>query len=544
MTIERVPGSGPGDAGVSGQPAGPAGGAGVRRTSAAESTHEARLVRGVGISALTLAAYSVRAIYGVLIARLLGGEALGTYVLSFAWIDLLSQAGTMGLDTAALVAAARMTAAGNVDGARSVLRRASLWSLAAAAAIAAALAFTIAYGIVEVSEPVGRSLLMMAPAVPALALSRVSSTTARGAGVMHVDLVAQGIVGTTAMVATLLLGYRAGIGTPSAALGTTAGAIAAAAVAWVMSAGVVRRLAPERDAGHQPADAAESPATVSTQLAATALPAAGVSALHLLVMRLDIMILGHFSGAGATITPLELGAYAAAADIAGSFRKLRQLFDGVFAPMASEAVARGRLDQLRAGLSQAGRWVLLLACPAAGLSVLSGGLVLRLYSPVFDIAAPALAVLACATAAHGFLGLLESIIMATRPSLNLLNTSLAVSVQFAVTWLLVPRLGLVGAAGGALIAYAILGLLRVRQLTGLTGLGVPWGDMARPFQASGVALGVGAAARFAIEGASGEAVAAIVFVLAYVAALRALRLPEGDRALLNVFRGNGRRRNV
>lgn len=504
-------------------------------TAESAADHEKRLAHGVGISALTLAAYSVRAVYGILVARLLGGEALGTYVLSFAWIDLLSQAGTMGLDTAALVAAARMAAGGNPDGARRVLRQASMWALCAAALIAAALAVVIAYGIVEVDSPVARSLLFMAPAVPALALSRVSSTTARGAGVMHVDLVAQGLVGTAAMLVALLVGYRAGLGAPSAALGTTAGAIAAAIVAWTMSSRAVQGAS--RGGVRDTRVASDT-----TALAATALPAAGVSALHLLVMRLDIIILGHFTSAGALISPVELGAYAAAADLAGSLRKLRQLFDGVFAPMASEAIALGRLDRLRSSLGQAGRWVLLLACPAAGLAVLSGGLALRLYSPAFVVAAPALAILTIATASHGFLGLLESVIMAKRPALNLMNTSFAVAVQFAVTWLLVPRVGLVGAASGALAAYLVLALLRTRQLGAVVGLEMPWMDMTRPFQAAGVALLLGFVVRLVGGGPGGQAGAAVIFVATYVVMLRWLRLPEGDRALLDVLRGRARRR--
>ena len=512
-----------------------------------EDASGSRLAHGVGISALTLAAYSVRAVYGILIVRLLGGEALGTYVLSFAWIDLLSQFGTMGLDTAALVAAARMAARGDTEGARRVLRHASLWSLAAAALVTLGLIGAIAYHFVDVSSPVGTSLLIMAPAVPALALSRVSSTTARGAGVMHVDLVAQGLVGSAAMLAALLLGYRIGLGAASAALGTTAGALAAAAVAWTMSSRIFRRTgaastAMTADPAIDGSNAGSSPyGRDQSGLASTALPAAGVSALHLLVMRMDIIILGHFSSVGGLITPLELGAYAAAADIAGSFRKLRQLFDGVFAPMASEAIALNRLDRLRDSLGQAGRWVLLLACPAAALSVLSGGLALRLYSPSFVVAAPALAALGCATAAHGFLGLLESVIMSKRPSLNLLNTVIAVAAQFALTWLLVPRIGITGAAGGAVAAYAVLGLLRIGQVERVIGLAMPWADMARPFQAAAAGLVAGFLIRAAGPGTSGELLATAGFIATYVFTLRWLRLPEGDRALLSVARWSGRR---
>ena len=94
------------------------------------------LLRGVVANATTLAAMSLRAVFGMLVARLHGGAALGLYALAAAWIDLSSHVGVLGLDSGAMVHTARQRAAGGTTPA-GILARALRVALMASSVLAA-----------------------------------------------------------------------------------------------------------------------------------------------------------------------------------------------------------------------------------------------------------------------------------------------------------------------------------------------------------------------------------------------------------------------
>ena len=79
--------------------------------------HGAELKRGALINTIALLASNFRGIFTFLVARLLGPAALGTYLVAWATIELLSKIGLFGLDNTIIAFIARSEAAG--DRARS-----------------------------------------------------------------------------------------------------------------------------------------------------------------------------------------------------------------------------------------------------------------------------------------------------------------------------------------------------------------------------------------------------------------------------------------
>jgi O-antigen/teichoic acid export membrane protein len=478
------------------------------------------LTRGIAANAATLAAMSVRGVMSIVIARVLGGDTLGAYLLAFAWMDVLSQVGVFGLDQAAMTFTARARGAGYPAAARSVFRMAAFWSVAISIMPMVAVWMAVAVGWPPAVRAggLGLALALMAPTIPLLAIGRVCSATARGLRVMDVDFYAHGIAGTIVMLTAMALLLAVGMGEGSPSFAVTIGTFVAACVGlWL-----VMRLLARVSAGQEPVGPPHTNA-----LLGFALPVAGTSILTLLLTRLDVLLLGFFVDTAPGVTPFTVGAYAAAAEWAGGLRKLRQVFDQAFAPIVAQALssvpAGGASDAVtaQARLEQVARWILLLVCPIVGVTALSGGAALSIYGGEFRVATTWLIVLVVAIGSHGLLGLFETVIMVKRPSLNVVNALIAVAVQAALSIVLIPRIGALGAALGTLCAYAVQAALRAAEVRALEGWAWPWHAFALPVGASAVALVAGAVPRYFVAGLGGEAIAAGVFVAAYAVVVRA-----------------------
>lgn len=489
------------------------------------------LTRGIAANAATLAAMSVRGVMGVAVARVLGGDALGAFLLAFAWMDVLSTVGVFGLDHAALTFVARARGLGRSWAAGPILDAALRAALAISVVPMLAVLVAVRAGwppSVRVGG-LGLALAVMAPTIPALALGRVCAAASRGLRVMDVDLYAHGITGTLVMLAGLAGLLLLDIGEVSPSLAVTVGTFAALTVAVRMAVKTAQRVA--GTSRLSPPGIDENPVEGLLRFAA---PVAGTSILGLLLTRLDVLLLGFFVGSAPGVTPFTVGAYAAAAEWAGGLRKLRQVFDQAFAPIVAQASgalpgASAPHVTAQARLEQVARWILLLVCPIVGLTVLSGGAALSIYGAEFRAATPWLIVLVAATGSHALLGLFETVIMVRRPSLNVVNALVAVAVQAVLSVILIPRIGALGAALGTLCAYAVQATLRAIEVKALEGWAWPWHAFTLPVGASLVALAAGAVPRLASPGLLGEALSALVFVTAYGAIIGPRRPWQSQR---------------
>ena len=89
------------------------------RDAVATETHAGtELARGAMVNVVTLVTANFRGIFTFLIARLLGGSALGTFGVAWSTTDLLSKFGTFGMDTSTVALVAKRHAADDESGAR------------------------------------------------------------------------------------------------------------------------------------------------------------------------------------------------------------------------------------------------------------------------------------------------------------------------------------------------------------------------------------------------------------------------------------------
>jgi O-antigen/teichoic acid export membrane protein len=244
------------------------------------------------------------------------------------------------------------------------------------------------------------------------------------------------------------------------------------------------------------------------------LPIAGSSLLTVLVMQADVLLLGLYVNRAPGVTVEAFGVFCAAAEIAGGLRKVRQVFDPIFAPIVATRAVSSQRAALAATVAGPGRWVLAAQLPIVGVLVLAGGVIISIYGAGFRSGALWLALLAIAHGTNAFAGLVETLLMVERPGLNLLNAGVTVVVQVVAGVVLIPIFGVTGAAAAMCIGFATQGVLRFAEVKHVFGWTWPWHSLIRPLIV-GIGAFVPAVALRTVGGTWSEVGSAALFVALY-----------------------------
>jgi O-antigen/teichoic acid export membrane protein len=496
--------------------------------SAADDGHH--LARGAAANVLVLLASNFRGVFIFLIARLLGEAALGRFGLAFATTELLSKAGMLGFDNSIIPFMAPRVASGDVGGARRVFRRA-----AAIAGVASSLVALVSIPVVgwlaatRGLDAFSRGGVVMLLALPGIAVARIATGASRSVLAMSSEFFSRGITETWVTTGVFVVAIALGLRDVAPALAVALGTTAAAVVAYALAARAIEaRVVAGPSWGPLAGPVPSLPAT-GTMLRFS-LPIAGSSLLTVLVMQADVLLLGTYVNRAPGVTVESFGVFCAAAQVAGGLRKVRQVFDPIFAPIVAARAASAEGASLRETVAGPGRWVLAAQLPAVGAMVLAAGPIMAIYGAGFRSGALWLALLAIAHGTNAFAGLVETLLMIQRPSLNLLNASLTVVVQLAVGLLLIPRLGVTGAALAMCCGFAVQGIARFAEVRHVFGWTWPWASLVRPIAAAAIAA-VPAIALRVPGGMWWELSAGLVFLGAYALAWLWLGPDPADREI-------------
>jgi len=490
------------------------------------------LARGAAANGLVLLASNFRGVFIFLIARLLGEAALGRFGLAFATTELLSKAGMLGFDNSIIPFMAPRVASGDADGARRVFSRAAgvagvASSLVALVAIPVVVWLAATRGLDAFSS--GGAVMLLA--LPGIAVARIATGASRSVLAMSSEFYSRGItetwVTTGVFVVAIALGLRDVAPALAVAIGTTAAAVVAYALA---SRAIEARVGKGRS--WSPSPSGPVPRMPSDgEMLRFSLPIAGSSLLTVLVMQADVLLLGTYVNRAPGVTVESFGVFCAAAQVAGGLRKVRQVFDPIFAPIVATRAAAAERAALRGTVAGPGRWVLAAQLPAVGAMVLAAGPIMAIYGAGFRSGALWLALLAIAHGTNAFAGLVETLLMIERPSLNLINASLTVAVQVVVGVLLIPRLGVTGAALAMCFGFGVQGIARFAEVRHVFGWSWPWASLTRPLAAAAIATVPAIALRVVSAGLFWDLCAGLTFVGVYVLAWLWLGPDPADREI-------------
>jgi len=472
------------------------------RLEPARTTNK-ELQRGAFLNAAAMIASNFRAIFTLLIARLLGPVALGVFSVAWATTDLLSKIGIVGLDDAVTTFVARAEAVGDRCRSNIYFRAANLVAFVQSAIVAAVLSFTLGRtgSFLGMEPQMTSALAVIVWALPGIALYRVSTSVSRGLKVMQHDIYSRGLTEPAATAVAFLVLFGFGAGTFSPEYAAIMGSFASAIVAVFLARGLFR----EVSSSHNISAGAET-----KKLMAYALPIGIDQFLNAFIWRIDVILLGYFVGRAPGVTLTTLGIYGAVVGLANGLRRVSQPFTPIFTPVVAGMTATGAHREAAATYSQLLKWMLWILIPVTAAMILAGNTILLVYGKSFQTGAPWLGIVAIACATNAFVNLGETVIMVQRPGLNLLNSLItAVAGSLTAFWL-ISRFGVIGAALGLLTTYWIQGMIRTIILRTVFHWPRPWSDI-RPIMLVGVAAIVPAlAVRIAAPGVIGELSSALI----------------------------------
>jgi O-antigen/teichoic acid export membrane protein len=469
------------------------------------------LKRGAALNAVASLASNFRAVFTLLIARLLGPAALGIFSVAWATTDLLSKIGIVGLDDAATTFVARAEAIGDRQRSRLYLRIANLIAFVQSSIVAALLSFGMSFiaDQIRLDPQMTSALRVIVWALPGIALYRTSTSVSRGAKVMQHDIYSRGLTEPAASTIAFLTALALGAGTFAPELAAVIGSFASGLIAVLLAYRLLRERVVARQIGvmHE-----------AKTLLAYALPIGTDQFLNAFIWRIDVIILGCFVGRAPGVTLSTVGIYGAVVGLANGLRRVSQPFTPIFAPIVAGMTATGARDQAAATYSRLLRWMLWILMPVTAAMILAGPTILLVYGRQFQEGAQWLTIVAVACATNAWINLGETVIMVQRPGLNLLNSLITCLTGIAVTVVLVSYFGVIGAALGILITYGVQGLIRTIILHFVFHWPNPWQEVLPLIIVGVVAIGPAAICRFMFPGTAGQLVAALICLGVFAAA--------------------------
>lgn len=387
----------------------------------------------------------------VLVSRWLQPSAAGGFFELVSLFTILSYTLYLGADTGLLRWIARARAVGDLANTRRIVGIA-LIPVLAIGAVAAAAAWMLAPGIARVflhgmvpAEAIF-DVRFIAPLVPLGALSAVILAGARGFGRTWPYLVVTGLGQPVLRIAFVLCALVMGWGLRGVLIGWSLPVVLGLVASWYVLARLIKTDVPisSRAMMLSPEPRSQRGAR-GERLAAEfwrfAAPRGFAGAFQIVVIWLDILLVG------ATLLSYAAGVYAAVSRLAlvGTFAlEATRLAIG---PQLSALMARHESDRAAHLHQTATRWLVLASWPLYVMLAIFPVTVLGVFGHRYTAGAASLAVISLAMLVNlGTGNVTVVLLMGGKSSLSAYNALSALIVNVALNLILLPRIGIVGAA--------------------------------------------------------------------------------------------------
>jgi O-antigen/teichoic acid export membrane protein len=460
--------------------------------------------------------------FNLLVARALGADALGIYALAIAVMQIAEVLATAGLDSALL----RFV---NLHQSEPLRQKEVIGS-----AIKTSLFFSFSVAMLLLlfsgtiaSQLHGSRLLQLviccyAAAIPFNVLTMLFGHAMQGFRNLRPKIIATQVV-SPLLLLLLTIFFRYTLGYNEALIFPFALA-AVGSFLWIRPnllkiTGVV-----SRDIFRAPPD---------RTMLAYALPFMGVSLLSMMTHWIDVMMLGMFTDTA------TVGIYHPAARTAGLIRAVLLAFSGIAAPMIAELHAGSQSEEIGRIYRMVTRWIIAVVIPPVLLFILLPGPVLGLFGSRFGTGSTVLVLLTFASFLQVSFGLSSTVLAMTgHARLSLLNALGVFLLQVGLNYLLIPRMGINGAALGTLIVFALFSAIRVFQIHHFLKI-TPFGKVLWKPVVSGILTALLLlfirSWLLALPSFTALAVGLLLSVGAYASMMLLLKLEEDEREIILKF---------
>ena len=414
---------------------------------------------GAGTNFLAILAGLSEAAFHPLAAHLFGTTFYGIYRWGVSCAEPLLRLSPLGTDKGLLRHIASHRVAGESELEQRSLRTA-FWLTLGTSLLLGLLAFLLAgpLAALQGKPEVATAIRLLAPSLPCSALILVLISATMAAKTMRYNLLVRGMAQPFSL---LLLAGLLGLLSPTlgglCAAHVLATALTVALAFW--SAARVFRAMPLSQALWPAARAGGSAPFFHGEMVRFSVLMGISEFLNSILQRTDIILIAFLAG------PESLGVYAGAEAVSRIASNIRYAFDPVASPVLSEALRLKDIGRLRYNLQLMTRWTTIITVPLILAMMVFRHELLRFFPQAFVAAGPVLVVLLLGHLVNGTLGLTGWVIaMAGRSRLILINNLVAAGSNVVLCCLLIPRMGLIGAALSSASSVALLQIIQLVEV--------------------------------------------------------------------------------
>ena len=410
------------------------------------------LIKGLLFNFLGMALKLGKFLFILVAAKFYGAAALGIYFLAWSAVDIASKLGLWGMDKSLIRDIARRSSRQNAETNQQILSiiyfnvRVVLFFSMIVAAIVFWAAPLVAHFIFNDASLVA-PMRILSLAIPFTVLTLVLIATTKALRLMQYEaFIRQGLEPAVLLTVTFVL-IPFSLGATGLVLAHLIASFAASVAAFVV---VLRKY---KHLGWPPQPLSRE---VKIETFRYTSPIAAMDFLNLSVARTDIVLVG------ALMSSTAAGLYGVAIEIISVIKRVRQGLEPVFAPIVSELFHNAQQQRLQRNYVLVTRWLLAGSLLPVIAMLIFPGQILSFFDIHSRQAAAALMVLALAHGLFGTFSAAESLLVMTgKTLLNAGLGALMLTVNIALGWVLIPELGLVGAALGTLTAFFTVSGARV-----------------------------------------------------------------------------------
>ena len=466
--------------------------------------------------------------FGIFLARTLGAEEFGLYALALTIFNMVSLTAVFGMDSGTTKFVSHHLVEGQHGKARE--------SLIAAAAIAFGSGLVAAIGLAVLAHPIAvtlydkphllQSLLYFSAAIPLATLTMVLISTLQAYQTVRYTILVKYLwepVGKFILAGGLLwAGFQL--------LGVLISIVIVFAVSAALSINAVRQLAFARSDCLVAWNWREARVLFSFCLPLVVSKIFGVVA-----PRSDILILGYWVSVG------EVGVYLAAFQTAAIMSLVLSAFDTSLGPIISRAWSQQDRARMRESYQAVSRLSIMAALPIFCCLLLFSNEILRIFGSEFVDGRWALMILALGQVFNTATGSANTVLLMSGHSrLVMTNTVVMGVLLLAATAMIIPFLGITGAALAAATVFILTNVIRVSQVWRLHHVQPYSTDLAKPVAAASLATGI-ILMLFHVAPSLSSPALALAFSLLYVAGIWLLGVSRQDRLIFESLVSRGKR---
>jgi len=465
--------------------------------------------------------------YTVFLARSLSASDLGLYFLIFTIINIMGVVAMVGLDFGVVRYVALFAGEGKYRLVQKTLSAGLSLGIPISVAVTAVIigvAPQLSNLVMESSPEEVTALRIFALSIPFWVMARLLNATTQGINRMQYQVYSRDMGEQLSKIGFSVVAVAFGASLVGVIWANTASIVLAAGMSlWFVVLALPRadRTQPE-------------PSSPVARIFRYSYPLAFSNILGIVLAWVDMLFMGYLGSS------TDVGYYGAALRLGTGGSVVLLAFATVFTPIISDLYNRRRSTELHSLYKTVGRWIFIFSLPIFLVTATFADPLMKMFGSEFTAGSIALILLALGqliNASTGTAGLM--VLMSGRSKMEMVNVSASLVVNVALCFLLIPRLGIVGAAIANATGAAVINLMRAVEVWIFMRMHAYDYHYLKPIIAGAAgSLLVLVEQRLVSPGSNLTAIVfpAAILLTVYVTLTVALGLDENDKAVLHTIK--------